>query len=294
MANCVVLLDKQPGLTSYTSLRVLKKALGKKSGHAGTLDKFASGLLISFSGKCTKLNDVFMGLEKTYIAQISFGSQTDTLDPEGEVVATSSLPSYEDIKLKLETFIGEIDQVPPAYSAIHIDGKRSYELARSNAEFTIPSKRVKLHEYEILEVVYENDLVKKLLIKIRVSKGFYVRSFARDLANSVGSCAFVSELRRNQIGPFSVDEAVLSDDLEAITNKATNCDLKALLLRIPGFIYVPVKNENQFIRLKDGLIAYHTFDDVDKSKRFALLGFEDKLGCVVDLKTQTFVCNFME
>ena len=133
MSNTFKLLleDKEEGTTSFASLSKIKKEYRKeKVGHAGTLDKFASGLMIVMVGNATKLNPVFSSFSKKYIAKIEFGKETSTLDPEGDVIATADLPKREDFEKAIESFVGKQKQVPPIYSALHIDGKRAYIEAR--------------------------------------------------------------------------------------------------------------------------------------------------------------------
>lgn len=195
----VIIMKKEPGETSFESLRPVKRALrGQKVGHAGTLDKFASGLMVVLTGEATRLNPLFSGFDKSYVARVRFGSETDTLDPEGEVVATSGhIPTKAEIEEALKRFIGEQDQTPPAYSAVHVRGKRAYQEARKGREVEMPSRRI---------TIYSADLVSwdepDLVVALHVSKGTYIRSFARDLALSLGSRAHLVNLERTKIGPF--------------------------------------------------------------------------------------------
>jgi len=131
----IFLLDKARGMTSFQSLGQVKKNLGiKKVGHTGTLDKFAHGLMVIVSGRFTKLAPFFSGLDKVYEAEICFGKETTTLDPEGEIVAEADIPDFAIIKSELENFKGSIKQRPPRFSAIHIDGKRAYQRTLNGEE----------------------------------------------------------------------------------------------------------------------------------------------------------------
>lgn len=195
----VIITKKESGVTSFQSLSPIKKIYkGSKVGHCGTLDKFASGLMIVLTGEAAKLNPVFSGFDKSYRARIMLGCETDTLDPEGEVVRRSDhIPSLEEIEKVLPSFTGEIEQIPPVYSAIHVGGKRAYELARSDREVEMKARRVRIHSLSVIS--YEAPY---LVIDCRVSKGTYIRSLARDIAAAAGSAGHLTALERYSIGPF--------------------------------------------------------------------------------------------
>ena len=200
----ILLMNKPAGRTSFQSLGAVKKACGtKKVGHTGTLDKFARGLMIVLIGKYTKLNPIFTGMDKTYEALIRFGAETDTLDPEGEVVGEAPVPSLEAIEESLGQFLGEQDQVPPRYSAIHINGKRSWKLAREGVQVEMKSRPVRIDSLEILGWSEP-----ELSLRISCSSGTYIRSLARDLALSCGSRAYLTGLVRTRVGPFTLEESV--------------------------------------------------------------------------------------
>lgn len=213
MIDTVVLINKASGITSFSCLNYLKRYVHKKTGHCGTLDKFASGLLIACCGKYTKFVPMFMGLDKTYIALIEFGKETDTLDPEGTVIDEKPIPSFSVIFDAVSNYIGKIIQVPPAFSALHINGKRSYELARAGVDIAPQGREIEIFSADIIDYS-----APYLTVLLRVSKGTYVRSYARDLGKLCGSCAYVKELKRTQIGPFSLSEAVDYNDISAFQN----------------------------------------------------------------------------
>ncbi len=246
--SAVVLLDKKSGVTSFSALSGLKAVAGRKAGHAGTLDKFASGLLIAFSGGFTRLNDLFMGLPKRYEATIRFGEETDTIDPEGTVIRRADIPAFDLIPPAVEGFRGLTMQSPPAYSAVHLDGRRAYQMVRSGERPEIPPREVQLHDYEILG--WNGS---ELRISLLVSKGFYVRSFARDLAVGLGSAAYVRELRRTAIGPYSVDEASDCDDVLQIRRQADGFDSVAFLSRLDFVVRISV-SESEARFLDDGVL----------------------------------------
>ena len=227
--STVTLIRKDSGVTSFSSLRYVKKHVNKKTGHCGTLDKFATGLLIACCGKYTKKVPLFMGLDKQYVAVIEFGTETDTLDPEGEIVARADVPSIETIENMVAQMTGSIMQAPPAYSALHIDGKRSYELARKGVDVQPEKRPVFIYGAQIL-----NWSAPYLTIRLDVSKGTYIRSYARDLALACGSRGYVSALERTKIGPFYVSEAVLWNDVNAL-EKLDSDSADALLQRLEGY-----------------------------------------------------------
>jgi tRNA pseudouridine55 synthase len=199
-----LLLDKGPGQTSFEALGAVKKALGTgKVGHTGTLDKFASGLLVVLAGRATRLNPWISHRDKTYLGTILFGTETDTLDPEGLVVARGPLPSRQQVEEILPRFRGDILQTPPLYSALHLEGRRASELARSGERPEMQARPVTIHELAL--VSWEPPLAR---IRVRCSGGTYIRSLARDLALACGSRSHLAGLRRLAVAGFSVEDAL--------------------------------------------------------------------------------------
>ena len=221
----IVLFAKPSGQTSFNSLFTIKKALStKKVGHTGTLDSFADGLLVVCVGSCTHLVSYITEFDKEYDAIIKFGEETDTLDPTGEVVRTADLPSLADLTRSIKKWTGNVEQFPPAYSAIHVDGKRLSDLAREGKTAEIPSRKITVFASDLLEVrtqdgksfsanndLFEHDLEnQKILyahVHFSVSKGTYIRSLARDIANDCNSCAHLVALRRTRVGNFKLEDA---------------------------------------------------------------------------------------
>jgi len=199
----IILLRKPVGLTSFQALGHIKRALGtKKVGHAGTLDRFASGLLVVLAGAYCRLASYAEAGEKRYRGLIAFGSETTTLDPEGEVVAEGSPPDLSSLLAALEGFRGEILQRPPLFSAIHLAGKRAYERALAGENPEMPARTVEIREL-VLES-YENGLAR---VYVRCSPGTYIRSLARDIALACGSRAHLAELERLGVGPYRLEDA---------------------------------------------------------------------------------------
>ncbi|MGI6423552.1 MAG: tRNA pseudouridine(55) synthase TruB [Candidatus Dojkabacteria bacterium] len=209
MIDGILIIDKEVGITSYDVIRKLKRVSkkGQKIGHGGTLDPFASGVLLVLLGKATKLMERVLLLEKEYIVKAEFGYITDTQDIEGEVLQRCSLiPKYEDIKDAIQrNFVGDILQTPPIYSAKRIGGKRAYDLAREGVKPEIEPKRVHVEKFEILK--YEYPYIE---CKILCSSGTYIRTLISDLGRELGAYATAVELRRTSIGNFSVEDALSS------------------------------------------------------------------------------------
>jgi len=194
------IIDKGPGISSAKALNALKAELPRKTkvGHAGTLDPFATGVLIALVGDATRLSSLAMALPKEYVARVRFGWQTDTLDPDGEVVAECDPGPERD--LPLARFVGEIEQMPPAYSALKVGGQRAYALARRGEAPVLEPRLVSVYELAA-EVDWPH-----ATLRIRCGAGTYIRAIARDLGEAVGLPASLVSLRRTSIGPFSPDE----------------------------------------------------------------------------------------
>ena len=233
-----IVIDKPVGPGSTSIVGAVKRALREggyprvKVGHGGTLDPLASGVLPVALGEATKLTGRMLGADKVYEFTIAFGTETDTLDLEGQVVATSDVrPTLGEILAILPRLTGTIDQVPPAYSALKLDGKRAYELARAGEAVEMKARRVVIHSLSVrAEPVEAHSLnaaqgrkerastssartVSRITLEARVSKGTYIRSLARDIARALGTVGHVAMLKRTRAGPFSLDQAISLDKL---------------------------------------------------------------------------------
>lgn len=212
-----VVLDKPIGMTSTQAVGAVRRLFGaQKAGHAGTLDPLATGILPIALGEATKTVPFAVDGEKSYRFTVRFGVETDTDDAEGKVVRTCDLlPTAEDIEDVLEDFMGEISQVPPAFSAIKIDGNRAYDLARSGEEVVLEPRTVLIEELRLIDMPDAATAV----LEADCGKGTYVRALARDIGRELGSAGHVISLRRTRVGPFyedaSVPLAVLSEAAEA-------------------------------------------------------------------------------
>jgi len=207
-AEGLLLLNKKSGFTSFDSLGIVKKTFATgKAGHTGTLDKFAAGLLLVLVGRAVKLNFLFENCSKEYFGTILFGRETDTLDPEGAVVAEGPVPSRQEVEAALDAFRGEILQSPPAYSALHINGRRAHELAREGKAPEMKKRPATIYELELVSWTPP-----EAVIRTKVSAGTYIRSLARDIAISAGSRAHLSALKRSSVGPFRAEDAVSDEE----------------------------------------------------------------------------------
>ncbi|MCR5289618.1 MAG: tRNA pseudouridine(55) synthase TruB [Treponema sp.] len=217
----IVLFAKRPGLTSFSSLYTIKHALGtSKVGHTGTLDSFASGLLVVCVGAYTKLASRITDFDKKYEALIQFGSETDTLDPEGTVVKTAELPSVSAFTEALHVFTGTFDQTPPSFSAIHVEGKRASDMMREGLSVTIPPRKIEVYESTVLSLQTTSDnRVRQALVRFHVSKGTYIRSLARDIALHCHSAGYLAGLKRISVGRFCLEDAAGFDFLESSIDK---------------------------------------------------------------------------
>ena len=217
VVNGWVCFDKPFEMGSTEAVSKLRRLFNaQKAGHAGTLDPLASGILPIALGEATKTVPFLMDAEKVYRFTINWGVSTDSIDREGEIVGRSNVrPSVEAVTAALPSFVGDIDQTPPRFSAIKVDGQRAYELARDGAEFELASRRVTIHEAAVTDAP-DADHVE---ITMRTGKGVYVRSLARDLALMLGAEGHVSALRRERVGPFSVDNAVTLDILADLVHR---------------------------------------------------------------------------
>ena len=255
MLNGWIILDKPVGLGSTQAVSAVKRLLREagepktRVGHGGTLDPLASGVLPIALGEATKLAGRMLDATKAYDFTIKFGEETDTLDAEGKVVATSDFrPTLEQVELVLPSFTGEIEQVPPTYSALKIDGKAAYERARAGERLQMKARGVKIHALRVSTPPRElNDLprrrgnaeeLEQVTLASEVSKGTYIRSLARDIAHALGTVGHVSNLRRTRAGPFSLETAISLDFLnEAAKARAltrTVLPLQAALDDIPA------------------------------------------------------------
>jgi tRNA pseudouridine55 synthase len=200
----VALVDKPSGPSSFAVVAQIRRVTGARTGHAGTLDPFATGLLLLLSGRATKLAPWLVGLDKRYLTEVDLTCRTSTGDPEGEAVEQHEPPSAEELEARLAGLRGEIELPIPAASAVKIGGERAYKLARRGVEVEMPVRRSTVHALDVIAYTGE-----KVTLDVHVSSGTYVRSLAAALG---GHCA---TLRRTEVGPFSVADAVTPEAFAA-------------------------------------------------------------------------------
>ncbi|MBQ3294480.1 tRNA pseudouridine(55) synthase TruB [Candidatus Saccharibacteria bacterium] len=215
MENEIILIDKPKDMTSFGVVarvrRVLSERAGKKVkvGHTGTLDPFATGLLILLAGKATKRSNEFLKLDKEYIAEIQLGEVSTTGDPEGEVTKSYTGEPVDEalVKKVVQSFVGEIWQKVPAFSAVKVNGERAYKLARKGVEVETPTRKVTIYNIEVLE--YKWPVLK---IRAEVSSGTYIRTLGEDIGEKLGTGAYLTNLRRTKIDKYAVEEATPLED----------------------------------------------------------------------------------
>lgn len=228
MNDEILLIDKPAGMTSFGVVARVRRVLSEqagwvevkgkdgvirqkrkkvKVGHTGTLDPFATGLLIILTGKQTKQANEFLKLDKEYVATLRLGAVSTTGDPEGEIMLSDrgniAPPSMVQVAAVVKKFVGEIEQTVPAFSAVKINGQRAYKLARSGKEVTMPRRKVKIYELEILRYEWP-----ELEIRCKVSSGTYIRTLGEDIGKALGVGAYLTALRRTQVGEYRVEEAM--------------------------------------------------------------------------------------
>lgn len=235
-------MNKPVGITSFDALNRLKRVFDTgRVGHTGTLDRFASGVLVALVGRYARLSGYFMASSKTYLAGIRFGTETDTLDLEGKVIAEALPPGGDALKSVIPSFLGDILQAPPAYSAVHIDGKRAYERALSGEDVSPAPRPVHIESLDLLE--YRDGLA---LLRVVCSKGTYIRSLARDIAKACGSRAHLETLVREASGPFRVEDGISPEDVAESSLKLLSPELASVLSLDP--IYLAPEQEMYFLR----------------------------------------------
>ena len=211
MISGLLLIDKPAGITSFDVVRRVRRALKvRKVGHLGTLDPFATGLLPLALGEATKLAQFLLEEPKTYLATLKLGVETDSQDLTGRVTAESDrLPSPEEVRQAATRFVGEIEQVPPSYSAVHHQGERLYKLARRGEAVEVPPRQVVIYRLEVMEAA-----LPQVTVRVECGKGTYIRTLAHDLGRALGCGAHLVALTRLAVGAFRLEEALPLDLIE--------------------------------------------------------------------------------
>jgi len=255
-------LYKPKNISSFYALKKIKtKFRFKKIGHAGTLDPIAEGILPIAIGKTTKLIPFVTNKSKKYTFTIKWGEQTSTDDLEGKVIKSSKiLPSEELIKSKIKNLAGDIQQIPPLASSVKVGGERAYKLFREKVNFELKPKKVFLKEIKLLK--YGKKTSK---FELECGKGFYVRSFARDLSISLGTLGHIIALKRSKVGIFSTKTAILLDDLLKIsqTHSEFNC-IHSSVSMLDDILAYEIESKEDLINLSLGRSIYINLDKLEK------------------------------
>jgi tRNA pseudouridine55 synthase len=234
----LILIDKPIGWTSHDAVSFLRGLLKeKRTGHTGTLDPAATGLLLVLLGKATRLAKFYGGYKKEYTATVKLGCETDTLDPEGKIIRELSVPALDRRKVEevFSSFTGENEQIPPAYSAVKIGGEPLYRLARKGLDVQAPPRRVTIYALELLELSEE-----EFSFHVVCSSGTYIRSLAKDISEALGTCGHLVSLRRTAAGVYSVEDALSLEPKpapEEASNRVMQIDM--LLPELPGVRLTP-------------------------------------------------------
>ena len=284
--NGWVILDKPQGLSSNQVLRKIQYELkAKKAGHIGTLDPFATGVLPLAFGEATKLIPYLEGEEKTYEFNLEFGTSTTTGDIEGDIYQTSSkIPTIDEIKKIIPNFLGTISQIPPKYSAIHINGQRAYDLARAGIDFEVPKREITIKNLELKSYTPET---KTAFFSVTCSKGTYVRTLGEDIAKSLDTVGHLTTLRRTKNSFFDISDTIL---LENLKNMLYTTPVENIVLPVETFlcdITVIALTDSQSAKLKNGQHIENTRNISSKTICAAL--YENKLVAIVEAKENTLL-----
>lgn len=228
----ILLLDKPAGITSNDALQKIKRLYrAARAGHTGSLDKPATGMLPLCLGEATKISSYLLNADKTYVAVAKLGEVTSTADAEGEILETRQVPEFNQQQLEkvIAQFVGDIEQVPPMYSALKVDGQRLYKLAYQGLEVERKSRPVTIHQVDLLH--FDKD---SFAIQVRCSKGTYIRTLVEDIGQALGCGAHVSSLRRLSTGPFNEAQMVSMETIEDLAKEGEEGDAALDQLLVPG------------------------------------------------------------
>ena len=274
-----MVLDKPYGLGSTSAVgKVRWLYTAQKAGHAGTLDPLATGILPIALGEATKTVPFMVDAKKAYQFTLTFGNNTDTWDTEGKVTETSDVrPTEAEILAALPEFIGDIEQIPPRFSAIKVDGKRSYDLARSGEVVALKPRQVTVDNFELLS--YDGQAA---TFEVDCGKGTYIRSLARDLAAMLGTCGHVTMLRRTRVGPFTLAQSFTLDALEKLCHRDAVSDALRPVETALDDIPVLALTEQEANELKHGRAIVLTPSLAAENPEWILAMLEDKAVALCD------------
>ena len=276
----VLVINKPQGMTSFDVLRRLKKVLHTKEiGHAGTLDPIATGVMVVLVGSGVKLSSYLLENDKTYVAGIFLGATSDTFDSTGKVTYLPKKElTLEDVKSACEMCVGTHDLTPPAFSAIHVNGVRAYDLARRGEEVVMAKRPMTLMDYEIIQFK-SVDLGYQLTIKLHVSKGTYIRSIAYELGKIMDCGGLMNSLMRTASGPFTLEDSYELDEVTDETELISNCE--ALMRR--GMTIIPI-SEELYKKVNNG--QYLSCEELKACRDRVALSYHDDLVGIYDYDSE--------
>lgn len=259
--NGVIIINKPVGGSSHRCVSIARRALNmKKIGHTGTLDPLASGVLPLLVGTATRAADFLSSEDKSYRATVLLGTRTDTLDITGTVLSTSPVDLTEDeIKEAVSSFVGEISQIPPMYSAIQVNGERLYNLARNGIEIERKARRITIFSIDIVKI----DLP-EIVLDVHCSKGTYIRTLASDIGDKLGCGGTIKALERTQCGIFSIENAITPDTLMELSEKG---DIESVLIKVDELFkhYRKIKlDKKRADRVKNGVPIYYKTNSLNE------------------------------
>ena len=238
--NGILPVNKDPGMTSHDVVNRLRRITGqKKIGHTGTLDPQATGLLLTCFGRATKLSQFLTGLDKLYLAEITFGAVSDTFDGNGKIEEKGNVPYLTRVELKdlLKRFTGRISQKVPAYSAVKVGGRALYKQAREGMQIDRPERKVEIKSIDIISID-----MPRLTLRVRCSKGTYIRSLADDIGREIGCGGYLSALERQSIGRFNIETALTLDDVAARWDAGSFADAILPIEKALDFPTINIRN----------------------------------------------------
>lgn len=246
----VLIVDKKKGKTSFDVIRDIRKKYDmKKVGHTGTLDPLTTGVLPILLGEATKLSDYLMNHDKEYIAVLKLGKKTETGDSEGKIIVEKTVPNVDinNIDKVMQSFVGEIHQIPPMYSAIKVDGKKLYELARKGQEVERKPRKIKIYSIKDINFDKQN---KEIEFIVNCSKGTYIRTLCEDIAEKLGSVGFMKSLRRTRVGQFTLEDIDKIVSIEDILKKEQEYRLKNYeVKRLVNGVKIETNLQNGLVRI---------------------------------------------
>jgi len=283
----IINIYKDKGFTSHDVVAVVRRTINqKKVGHTGTLDPDATGVLPVCVGKATKLADYIMAAEKTYIAEVTLGVTTDTLDSSGNVIETKEVNfSEEEIKNAVMSFVGEQEQIPPMYSAIKINGKKLYELAREGKEVDRKARRINIFDIEILSL----EMPDKIKIKVDCSKGTYIRTLCGDIGQKLGCGAHMSSLERTRSGSFVKENSITLDELKNLCeNGESDRVLLSMEKAVEKYKKITVSPKAEKLLYNGAKIYENYFKNEEKAVKDEITAVYDSKNNLIGLYTLLF------